>query len=304
MAEPKVSPWPVVIISIFVVAAGIAAGVFVYEVFNKPLPGPSQQVVVEGDNVTVNYIGSFGSGFDQGKVFDTSYLSVATDNATYPKAISFQFRGASGYTPLKAHVGPNTEGAYTSLITGFWKGMLGLAPNQTTTVVIPPSQGYGAANPANLLTLPLTQQVPMVTTYSASEFGKNFSGIAAQNGAVFTDPHYGWQDTVINQNATSVTVESLPYVGEIVKPYGWSELVTQVSSTTSPQGQITLVNELTPQDVGQYKGTYLSNGKSFYLSNVNLNASTYTLDFNQEVQGNVLVFVISVYSIVSTPPTA
>lgn len=304
MAAPKVSPWPIVAISIVVVLGGVGAGVFMYEEFNKPLPAPSPRLVEEGDNVTVNYIGSFGSGFDQGKVFDTSYLSVATDNATYPKAISFQFRGAAGYTPLKAHVGPTTEGAYTSLITGFWKGMVGMSPNQSKTVVIPPSQGYGPANPANLLTLPLTQEMPMVTTYTASEFGKNFSGIAAQNGAVFTDPHYGWQDTVLSENSTSVTVEALPYVGEIVKPYGWPVLVTQVSSTTAASGTITLQNELTPQDVGMYKGTYLPNGKTFYLSDVSTNASTYTIDFNQEVQGNTLIFVISVYSIVLPTTTA
>ncbi len=304
MAEQKISPWPMIIVAIIVVAARAGAGTFLYLVVNKPLPPPSPQTVQEGDNVTVNYIGTFGSGFDTGKVFDTSYLSVAQDNSTYPKAISFAFRGASGYTPLKAHVGPQTEGAYTSLITGFWKGMIGLTVNQSHTVVIPASQGYGTANPANLVTMPLVQQAPMVTTYSATDFGKLFSGISAQNGAVFTDPHFGWQDVILNENSTSVTVQNSPYVGEVVYPFGWPIVVNNVSSTTSPNGTITLTNQLTPQDVGQYKGTDFQNNKPFYLSDVNMTASTYTLDFNQEVQGNVLIFVISVYSIVSSPSTA
>lgn len=304
MAEPKVSIWPLVVVAIIVAASAAGAGLYLYLVVNKPLPAPSPTVVQEGDNVTVNYIGIFGSGFDQGKVFDTSYLSVALDNASYPKAVSFQFRGASGYTPLKAHVGSTTEGAYTSVITGFWKAMVGVSTNQTVRTVIPPAQGYGTANPANIATFPLTQETPMVTTYTTAAFGKAFSGIAAQAGAVFTDPHFGWKDVILNENTTSVTVESSPYVGEVVKPYGWPVTIENVSSTTSPNGTITMTNDLTPSSVGLYKGTNWVNNKAFFLSNVSLSAHTYSIDYNQEVQGNTLIFVISVYSIVSSPTTS
>lgn len=299
MAEEKPPLTPIIVCLILVVAiAGV--GMFFYLDVNKPIKVSAPLLVQEGDNVTVNYIGIFGSGFDQGKVFDTSYLSIARDNASYPKAVSFTFRGASGYTPLSAHVGPNTEGSYTSLITGFWTAMVGIPVNDTVRAVIPPSQGYGAANPADVQVLPLTQELPMITSYSPAGFGKAFSNMSAQVGAVFTDPHYGWEDTVLSENSTSVTVESTPHVGEVVKPFGWPVTVTNVSSTTSLNGTITIVNDLTPQSVGEFKGTNWVNGKAFFLSNVSLSAQTYTMNYNQEVQGNTLIFYISVYKIVNT----
>lgn len=300
MAQKEPSWWPVVLVSIIVVAASVGSAYALYAIVNKPAPAPSVLTVQEGDNVTVNYIGIFGTGFDQGKVFDTSYLSVAQDNATYPKALSFQFRGASGYTPLKAHVGPTTQGSYTSVVTGFWHAMLGVRANQTVTAMLPPSLAYGNADPSKIQTFPLIDTLPLVQTYTLANFGKAYAGISAQTGAVFTDPHYQWQDEILNQNSTSVVVEYLPQVGQIVTPYGWPVLVTEVSSTASGTGSVTIENELTSQSVGLFKGTDWANGQPFFLSGVNTQAGTYTLDYNQQVVGNTLIFQISVYRILPT----
>ncbi len=302
MVEKPLSWTPVIIVAIIVVVASSAAGAYLYIVVNAPKSAPSVLTVQEGDNVTVNYIGSFGSGIDHGKVFDTSLLNVAKDNASYPKAISFGFRGDKGYTPLPAHVGPQSYGNYTSLITGFWTAMVGLKANQTITTVILPAQGYGNANPAKVVNFSLVQTLPMVTTYTPNQFGTSFSGIAAQTGAVFTDPHYQWQDEILSENSTAIVVEYLPTVGQVVHPYGWPILITNVSNTNSPTGTITFQNELTSQDVGKWKGTDWANNQPFFLSAVNVQAGTYTLDFNQEVQGNTLIFQITVFQIL--PPAA
>jgi hypothetical protein len=101
-------------------------------------------------------------------------------------------------------------------------------------------------------------------------------------------------------NETSVVVQYQPSVGEVVKPYGWDVTVTNVTSTTSGNGTITMVNNLTAQDVGQYKGTNWQNSQSFFLSAVNTQAGTYTLDYNEEVVGNILMFSITISTIL--PP--
>ncbi len=116
-----------------IVVAGIGAGLL-YE-FNHPKAPAGPPTVQVGDNVTVNYIGMFGSGPEQGRVFDTSIKSVAENNATWPKSLQYTPRSASGYTPLPVHVGPNTPGSgytvgnvtYGGVVTGFWEGLLGLA---------------------------------------------------------------------------------------------------------------------------------------------------------------------------------
>lgn len=297
MAQQKASPWPLIVVAIIVLAGAGGIVLYLHDVVNVPKKGSSPLRVVEGDNVTVNYIGTFGSGPDAGKVFDTSLLNIATDNSSYPKALSFGFRGAAGYTPLQAHVGPQSYSPYTSVITGFWTAMVGLEGNQTITTVIPPAQGYGYPNPAEIQTLPLVQEIPMVSIWTPSSFGKNFSGIAAQTGAVFKDPFWGWSDVILSENDSAVVVEYLPAVGQVVHPYSWPVTVTGITSTTNRSGEITISNQLTPSDVGTIKGTNPDNSQTFYLTAVNLAAGTYTLDYNSEVTGNTLIFTITVVDI-------
>lgn len=305
MPEPeKKFPWVAYLVLVILLCAGAGGGLYVLDktVF-KPNPSPSPLIVQEGDNVTVNYIGLFGSGIDQGKVFDTSLQSVAMDNSAWPKALSFSLRSPGGYVPLQAHVGPQTYGSYTSLITGFWTAMVGLQGNQTITTVIPPKDGYGLSNPADIFTYPLVQTMPMVNTYTPSEFGSAFSGISAQTGETFTDPHWGWQDYVFSVNSTAVVVIDQPTVGETIHPLDWPDTILSVNSGSGPNGTITFRNDLTPQSVGAVTGTDWQNaGNTYYLTDVDPTAGTYTLDFNTEVTGNTLIFEITIVDIL--PPAS
>lgn len=304
MVDPSEKfPWMgFIVLAILLVAAAGGGYYAITQTVLKPKPAPNVLVVKEGDNVTVNYVGLFGSGIDKGKVFDTSLLPIARDNASWPKALSFSFRGASGYTPLKAHVGTQTFGSYTSLITGFWTAMVGLQGNQTITTVIPPAQGYGFSDPSKILTYPLLQSVPMLYTYTPSVFASTYSGIAVKPGIVFLDPHWGWNDTILSVNSTAVVLEYVPNVGQHIHPLGWTDTVTSVTNTVGPRGTITYVNDLVPLDVGQVQGVDWQNGnQQFYLTNVNPTAGTYTIDFNTEVTGNTLIFQITVVDILPPP---
>src|SRR5580658_2385472 len=137
----------IVLVVIVLLGGGAAAGFFWYH--DRPNSAPTALVVTLGDNVTVNYIGLFGSGPQQGKVFDTSIYSVAYDNIAYPKGLQFSPRGPSpsNFTPLDVFVGASTpSGGYSlgglsfiQVVPGFWEGLLGLSGNQTRTISVPPA---------------------------------------------------------------------------------------------------------------------------------------------------------------------
>lgn len=316
MAEPARSWifWAILIVVIIVVAS--ATGGYLY-LRSRSVASAHPLTVALGDNVTVNYIGIFGSGPEQGKVFDTSSYSVATNPALWPKGLEYTPRGLeSNYTPLAVHIGQSTpSGGYSvgglsfiQVVTGFWQGMIGLPGNQSHTEVIPPAQGYGATNPACVASYPLVQYFPVLLTYPRASFTADYPGVLPQTGATFQQPHYGWSVVILSANASSVTIENLARVGQTASPSGWPVEVTNVSSAGN--GTITVLNELTPADAGHILGVDFSgsgpcqtqsNGK-FIVTAVDPATGTYTADFNSEVTGQTLIFIVSVVNIF--PPGA
>ncbi len=285
-----------------VVAAAIGGGVLYERTHPKPPAGP--ETVVVGDNVTVNYIGIFGSGPQEGLVFDTSIQSVAKNNATYPKSLQYSPRSPGQYVPLAVHVGPDTPAAgytvgnYTfgGVVTGFWQGLLGLAVNQTRWATVTPALGYGSLNQSCLQTDPLNFTVPVVVVDSPTQFNASYPGVVAQAGVEFPDPVYGWTDLVFSANASAVVVENLPSLGWSISPSGWPITVTDLSSTT-----ITLTNELTPAKDGlvggNTTGPEVCDTADYIVSSVDLANDTYVRDFNREVVGQTLIFVVTVTAI-------
>jgi hypothetical protein len=319
MADPPSRIALIVAVVITLVAAGGLAGFAYYH--SRPAPGPKVLMAQLGGNATVNYIGYFGSGPQSGRVFDTSIYSVAVNNASYPKSAGFHYRGSeANYTPLGVYLGSNAPSSgytignttFVSVVTGFWEGLIGLPGNLTHTIDVPPDLGYGPQNSACLRTLPLTYTLPVVDTYTASGFSTAYPGISPLTGVIFKDPNYGWNVTILAANSSFVTIENLPYVGYVATPAGWPVLVSAISGTPSGVGTMTLVNELYPNEAGQLLGmdfnhtgpcTTTSNGE-FIVSAVNPTAGTYTENFNEEVQGQVLIFVVTIINIFPPPSGA
>lgn len=299
------SYWPfVIMVVVIVAAAGTAAGLVSY--FN-PVHHPSPGLTVQyGDNVTVNYIGSFLSGGDIGKVFDTSIYSVATNNLTYPKSLQFSYRGSpSAYTWLGVHVGNNVpSGGYTKanytfggVITGFWSGMIGMTGNVSRTIAIPVNQAYGPANPACFSTQPLTFNVQVYVTIPLTEFKSAYPSVAPVTGTTFADPFYSWTDYILGVNGSWVTYQNLPTQGERTNPYGLPYFVSAISAQN-----ITVTSLLSSANAGKVAGTIPGNqtvcGTSqFIVSSVNWASGTFSWNFNPEVDGQNLQFVVTVTNI-------
>ncbi len=293
---------PILLVIVVLVVAGVGAGLLDY--YNHRSTGSPQTTIQLGYNATVNYIGFFGSGPQQGRVFDTSFYSVATNNVTYLKSLEFTMRpNESSYTPLAVHIGLSTPaGGYSlngvsfiSVVTGFWQGLIGIPGNQTTSIVVPPALGYGSPVAGCYTNASLAFTVPVLLTMSLSQFSSSYPGQSASQGAQFPDPTYGWPVYVVSANSTRVVLLNQPSVGWTAKSGGWYVEVTAVNSTS-----ITVVNELSPAQAGLVSGTSSASvcGTSTYIvSAVNLATGTYTRDYNKEVVGQTLVFQVTVVGI-------
>jgi len=318
MAEtPTPSYLLVIVVAVIIIIAGGGASAYLY-LHNRPTSAPSTRVVQLNDNVTVNYIGIFGSGAEQGKVFDTSIYAVAANDAAYPKGLQYHLRGVSAnYTTLPVHVGNTTPSSgysyagqsFIQVVPGFWQGLLGLQGNTTHLVVVPPSLGYGEQNPACLRQEPLTVEVPIVEQLTGTNFSAQYPGVLATTGATFNDPTYGWPTLILSANQSYVTVENLPQVGWTSSLAGWPTEVTNITGTANGTGQITVRNLLSPTDAGLLGGkaahglcSSSSNGQ-FIISAVSVVDNTYTEDFNQEVTGETLLFIVTVVNIYAPAPT-
>ena len=309
MAPPRPSlVLPIVLIVLVIAGAGVGTGLL-YE-YNHPKSGTPLPTVQIGDNITVNYIGEFGAGPQQGRVFDTSFYSVATNNVSYPKSLEFAYRGsASQYTPLAVHVGPS--GSYTigslsfgTVVPGFWQGLLGLSVNHTTAITFPSSEGYGPVISACTVVRPLVTNLPVFLPLTLAAFQKSYPNVNATAGVVFTDPAYGWTDVVFSANATAVVVENMPPMGWHVPGVGWADVVTGVSSTS-----ITLTNELTTSNAGLVLGhsnSTVCGSTRFIVTGVDPAAGTYTVQYdysssggsvNAELQGATFTFIVTVVKI-------
>jgi FKBP-type peptidyl-prolyl cis-trans isomerase 2 len=293
----------VVLVVVVLVVAGVAAA-FVYE-YNKAKSAAPILTVQDGGNVTVNYIGEFGSGAQLGRVFDTSVYSVATNNQSYPKSLEYTPRGpVTAYTPLAVHVGASAPSSgyvignltFNTVVTGFWQGLIGLPGNQSRTLVIPPDLGYGPLNQSCLGTEPLVYTVPVLTFDSLREFATLYPGVNSTVGVVFPDPTYSWNDSVFAVNTTTIAVEALATLGATTHPNGLPFLVSSLNATT-----VTLSSELTPASAGLVLGHVTSGGlcgkTKFIVSAVDLATGTYTENFNSEVQGETLDFIVTVVDI-------
>jgi len=275
-----VSNWVVLLVLVIVVAGALG----VYYGYFVPGPGPVPLVAQPGDQLRVDYIGIFQ---DTGVVFDTSYASVARDNASYPKAFSFSWR--ESWQPLTFTIGDG------SVVRGFDQGVRGMREGEAKSIVVPPELGYGPGDPAKIVVRPLLEPVPVRETMNESAFSSRY-GVAAVPGSNVTDPVWGWTVQVSVANGIVTTTNS-PLPGQVIRPYGaWTADVVSIDDTANNgTGEILVRHRLDPSLVDRVGGS--QGGQTFYLFAVDLEAGTYTLNFNRQVVGRTLVFQVTVQDI-------
>ncbi len=90
-----------------------------------------ENIVKENDHVSVDYIGEL----EDGTIFDTSIEDVAKDGGVY--------NPNRKYEPLSFTAGAG------QMISGFDRGVIGMAVGEEKTLVIPPEEAYGESSAGN-----------------------------------------------------------------------------------------------------------------------------------------------------------
>lgn len=144
---------------------------------NTPTPSTDpNRVVKTGDNVFVDYIGTYTNG----TVFDTSLQSVA--------------QGAGIYSPARTYKPINFTVGSSQVIQGFDEAVIGMKLNDSRTVTIPPEKGYGNYDPTLIKAVPMstfTDQniTPQVNQTIYDSYGRplRIDSINATNNTVNVD---------------------------------------------------------------------------------------------------------------------
>jgi FKBP-type peptidyl-prolyl cis-trans isomerase 2 len=261
---------------------------------NQDANNKKNRAVANGDTVKVDYVGSLPDG----RVFDTSLSSVAND-VSVPKALSFNLRTNSSYTPLSFTVGAGT------VITGFNNGVIGMKVGETKTVNLSPSDAYGNLVLSKVTNFTLTETKNVYENMTFAQFKIKYA-VTAVAGMTVIDPLYKWPVNVLmaNSDADKVRVQNAPLQGQnylifsnsTASASGWNITVTTVDTVTSEAGTIVLVHDIKDSDSGKIQGVDAA-GTTFILENVNTAAGTATRNANTELVGKTLTFTMTLVSI-------
>jgi len=286
----------------------VAVGLVGYVIYDNSLgsdASPSRTVEL-GDTVTLNYIGMF----EDGRVFDTSIWDVASDDAAYPKSLTYSIRTEDTYVPFDMEAGKYGESGGT--IKGFALGVIGLILNERKVIVVPPEDGY-AVNETMLEDVPILEEIPIIQTITEDEYRQTFEGNPVEMAYV---DHYkwGWECLIIEVQFGFVTFKNLPSVDDIVYPYGdpgdadnpagWEcEVESYDPSADDGVGRILVKHGITEEDVYNVKGVEYD-GTVFVVSAFDSESGTFQIHrsnsesgYNGEISGRTLLFEVTIINI-------
>ncbi len=294
-----------VLIVVFILVGAALIGYVAYS-NSTAHKAPAAQTIKAGDKVTMDYIGRFADG----RVFDTSLYSVAIDNGTYPKSLTFTARGNTSYKPFDMTAGNYGSGG---TIKGFALGVIGLHNGTHAFIDVAPDEGY-AVNPSLVRTLNIVENISAIETMSELEFESRF-GQAPILNHIYSHFFWHWNAVVVDDTAGTVVLKNEPTIGQVVFPFGnpsttaatgWPVIVDNYDpSAFGGNGQITLRHDLGSEDVYNLKGTDID-GKTFILTGLNSTAGTFTIGlndttsgYNSELTGRELIFEVFILKVAS-----
>lgn len=303
--EPK--DLPSILTSVIVALLVVGIGAVGYVIYDNTFARAtaSDRVVESGDTVLLDYIGRFSDG----RVFDTSILSVANDDVLYPKSLTFVHRANDSYGPFEMVAGNFGAGG---TIKGFAMGVIGLRLNEEKVIVVPPEDGY-AVNLSMIVTVPVLEQVPATEWLTSDEFSDLFG---TDPVLMDTVPHYkwGWEVQVVSIVAGNVTIKHNPLIGEVVYPFGspddqydpsgWACTVEGLDREANGGiGLVTVRHSVSSADVYNTKGIW-TDGLSFVVSSFDAINQTFQIHksnsdtgYNGEISGRTLYFEVKILNI-------
>ena len=258
---------------IFVIMLVVSVGIYEYNSYMYPSQEKAKVVKV-GDKISVYYYGYIYYG-GQRRIFDTNIEKVAKDNLTYPKILTYKWTG--NFKPLTFTVGNGT------MIKGFEEGVVGMKLNETKTIVVPPDKGY-KFDWRKVKNVSFTQKIPVIENMTLDDFKKRFGVTNPYINSVYRDKYHGWNCLVLYVSGPKnlVTIENTPTVGNDYQPYPTPDLIIHVDTVSN--GNITYTYKIKSLPILLPSGGIIDYVHDDY----------FRVNFNQEVAGKTLYFVVTI----------
>ena len=263
-------------VAVLLVLMMIAGGITYYIVSEK-VEATEDVTAYYGDHVQFWYYGYVLYGDNMKVVFDTNIESVAKDNLTYPKALSFKW-------PSRFEAFNTTVGNF-DIVEGLDYGIVGMHVNETKLIKVPYNLGYGPENPNLIETLPVEQWVPIEGTMNISAFGHLYKMDPQIDGTYF-NKDYGWYFRIVNITNDIITYINIVENGKTYYPYeGFKDWSVEVDETKD--GQVHIIRHAKEYTALPDGGivTVMDNG----MIKVNK---------NNELRGKTLYFVVTLDNII------
>ncbi len=268
----------------------------------------TENSVKKGDNISVNYIGSF----ENGEVFDTSIESVAKANDLFTPGATFE--------PLTFIVGKTPR----ETIEGFDEGVIGMKVGETKNFTIPPEKAY-PINPNKIQVIPIIENISAVTVIPLDRevpvsqfeqiFGQNHSvgdtvqipdsniNVTITNissvialkynvsvGFKIWSENAPWNETVIKIDDKNFTIKPDVKIKDIIQspnlPYNSTVLDMNDENITLRHNPIPETEIEIPDMFGQMVPT-----------KIKFNETSIIMDKNPRVAGKTLLFNVTLVSI-------
>jgi len=293
------------LIAVIVIAVGAIS--FVVYTNSQATRSLTLPTIKAGDTVMMNYVGRFADG----RVFDTSILSIGLNNALYPKSLTYSARSNDSYTPFNMTAGNYGSGG---TIKGFALGVIGLHQGDNEIIDVKPADAY-PVNSSMMQTVELHQQIPLLQSMTDLQFTTSF-GTSPVVRQVYKHFFWGWDVEVVSDQAGLVIIKQNPSVGQVVYPFGnpndmanpsgWPVTVEVYdTSAYGGQGLIEVSHGVTQADVYEVKGVDI-NGGTFVVSGFNSTAGTFQISqsnsstgYNGEIVGRELFFEVTIVKVTS-----
>ena len=282
---------PILMIGTIVLAAAflvVISGYAYGELFGSDSNEPARY----GDNVRVDYVGSFygwydgHDGTDKGAVFDTSLWSVAGNEDVW-KSWGFTERKQEQYVPFSVTIGSGNA------LTKFETSLIGMKPGETKWILI--ENGYGEVPAANVQTWGMTATIDRTEIMSAAEFRGTFGLEVAGTGMYSDLEHpYGWLSEAVFNSDGTVTVTHLVKVNGVYEVNdNMTAEVVSVGATTFDIEFAFVDVVFTDADGNVQLIEFKSGGETFYITNIDDAAGEFTTKSTREVVGMDLYFKIT-----------
>jgi len=298
-----------IVMALLIAAIVISVGAISFVVYTNSRATKSLTLpaIKAGDTVMMNYIGRFPDG----RVFDTSMLSVGLNNALYPKSLTYSARSNDSYTPFNMTAGNYGQGG---TIKGFALGVIGLQQGDHAIIDVKPGDAYPVLS-QYVQTMELHQHIPVIEYMTDLQFTASF-GTDPVVGQIYKHFFWGWNVVVVSDQMGGVYIRQDPTIGQVVypfgnpndlaKPIGWPVTVESYDpSAYGGQGSIGLTQDVSQADVYEVSGVDID-GSTFVVSSFNSTAGTFQISksdssssYNGEIAGRELFFEVTIIKVTS-----